>query len=73
VPASGSTGLLLCWQIREGAGAWLVAPFAGLFFLNYRLASIPLGGLESAISGMMAVLAAALVSRWTDALNLRTP
>jgi hypothetical protein len=66
-----ATGLLLCRQIREDAGAWLVAPFAGLFFLNYRLASVPLGGLESAMSGMMAVLAAALVSRWTDVLNVK--
>jgi hypothetical protein len=53
------------------AGAWLVAPFAGLFFFNYRLVSIPLGGLETAVSGMMVVIVARLASRWADALDSR--
>ena len=65
------TGWLLCQQIRADAGAWLVAPFAGLFFFNYRLVSIPLGGLETAVSGMTVVIVARFVSRWADSLNLK--
>ena len=65
------TGWFICQQIRHDAGAWLVAPLAGLFFFNYRLVSIPLGGLETALSGMTVVVVARFVSRWADFLNLK--
>ena len=40
-------GLMLCWKVRDTA-PWLAAPFAALFFFNYRLAAIPLTGWNGA-------------------------
>src|SRR5204862_3383076 len=66
-----STGVVLAGAIRRDAAPWLGVPFAALFFFNYRLAAIPLGGLESGASGLIAVAAGVLTSRWAGVVTPR--
>jgi hypothetical protein len=65
-----ATGCLLAGSVRDEGAPWLVAPFAALFFFNYRLMSIPLGGLETGIAGLSVVAVALAVQRWEGTLDL---
>jgi hypothetical protein len=65
-----ATGVLLCWRIYRNEAAWLVPPVAALLFLNYRLLSVPLGGLETGLAGLFAVAVAITATEWADALTV---
>lgn len=44
----------------------LLIPFAALFLCNYRLVSLPMGGLETALSGLTVTTVAVAASRWLN-------
>ena len=46
------TGVLIVSFVRRRAARWLWVPIAAWFFCNYRLATIPMGGLETSLSGL---------------------
>jgi hypothetical protein len=64
-----ATGALFVSFVRRRAARWLWVPAAAWFFCNYRLATIPMGGLETSLSGLAVVAAAWLVIEWTDDLT----
>jgi hypothetical protein len=50
-----ATALIVYRDVRNRMAQWLAAPAAALMLWNYRLASVALGGLETALAGVATV------------------
>ena len=61
-----ATVLMIYRDVRSRTAPWLATPVAALMLWNYRLVSIALGGLETALAGFAAV---ATIPTSRDRLN----
>jgi hypothetical protein len=58
-------------DVRNRIAPWLAAPVAALMLWNYRLASVALGGLETALAGFATVATISYFARSPEPLTLR--
>lgn len=65
------TVLIVYRDVRNRMAPWLAAPVAALMLWNYRLASVALGGLETALAGFATVATIAYLARSSEPLTLR--
>jgi len=66
-----ATVLIVYRDVRNRMAPWLAAPVAALMLWNYRLASVALGGLETALAGFATVATISYLARSPEPLTLR--
>src|SRR6059058_4565036 len=66
----GATCLVVYRDVRSRMIAWLAPPVAALLLCNYRLASIALGGLETALVGFSTIVTISFIARSDGAFTL---
>ena len=66
-----ATVLLIYRDVRNRMAPRLAAPVAALMLWNYRLASVALGGLETALAGFATVATISYLARSPETLTLR--
>lgn len=62
--------LIVYRDVRNRMAPWLAAPVAALMLWNYRLASVALGGLETALAGVATVATISYLARSAEPLAL---
>ena len=65
-----ATVVVIYRDVRTGMAPWLAAPVAALMLWNYRLASVALGGLETALAGFATVATISYLARSPEPLAL---
>jgi len=65
-----ATVLVIYRDVRNRMAPWLAAPVAALMLWNYRLASVALGGLETALAGFATVATISYLARSPEPLTL---
>ena len=66
----GATVVVIYRDVRTRMAPWLAAPVAALMLWNYRLASVALGGLETALAGFATVATISYLARSPEPLAL---